>query len=240
MNSEALKLKKIVIDNDIEELKRSSELLDFAGVVVEWGMAPLHIAVMLDRKEIVKMILEREPHLVNWADWRDRERLEKLEAFDIKVPYGTPLHTAAKHCKKEMAELLLQYGADANARDFGTWTPLHHAALKLCRPVVKLLLDHGANPYAEDRMCTTPYDLVRESCAVRVLAFYGVYNASWLTVVAEYVNCLLSSNLPMSESSIDLEYLRRIAAESRRPSDARAIMRTRPLSERRNPRRCGS
>ncbi|MGA3165950.1 MAG: ankyrin repeat domain-containing protein [Terriglobia bacterium] len=79
--------------------------------------------------------------------------------------YGlTPLHTAATACRsrlgppfddprkaKAVAELLLEKGADVNARggDRG-WTPLDMAATSGCTEVAELLLAHGAEVNAKD------------------------------------------------------------------------------------------
>ena len=41
---------------------------------------------------------------------------------------GTPLHLVAILGHKEVAELLVDAGADVNAKDGGGWTPLHFAA----------------------------------------------------------------------------------------------------------------
>jgi ankyrin repeat protein len=49
-----------------------------------------------------------------------------------------------------LAALLLERGAEVNARDYRGWTPLHHAATVYAPdcgpPLVRLLLSHGADP----------------------------------------------------------------------------------------------
>ena len=88
--------------------------------------------------------------------------------FGIKHPspyaYATPLtggvtllHMAVEFCDMEMAEWLLEQGADVNApagtdhEGYGGWTPLFHAMASLHVPrnftdMADLLLEHGADP----------------------------------------------------------------------------------------------
>ena len=60
----------------------------------------------------VQALLKVDPHLVFSKDNHDK----------------TPLHFAADGGHKDVAQLLLANGADANAKDKNGWTPLHWAA----------------------------------------------------------------------------------------------------------------
>lgn len=56
-----------------------------------------------------------------------------------------PLHWAAHHGQLEIAQLLLEHGANADQESEGDkWTPLHWAAQISHTNLVRLLLDHGA------------------------------------------------------------------------------------------------
>lgn len=57
-----------------------------------------------------------------------------------------PLHVAAWHRRKKIAELLLKNGADANARGDHGRTPLHYAVENNAKAVIDLLIKHGADP----------------------------------------------------------------------------------------------
>jgi ankyrin repeat protein len=56
----------------------------------------------------------------------------------------TALHVAATHGRTEIVRLLLQKGADPNARDQDGSAPIDEAAWRGFRDIVALLLDAGA------------------------------------------------------------------------------------------------
>ncbi|XP_035380154.1 ankyrin repeat and EF-hand domain-containing protein 1a [Electrophorus electricus] len=73
-------------------------------------------------------------------------------AFSRNVPvdvkdgfYKTPLMTACATGSYEVAEFLLELGADVNARDQFSWSPLHHACHAGQLDIIKLLVEAGAS-----------------------------------------------------------------------------------------------
>lgn len=70
----------------------------------------------------------------------------------------TPLHLAAFFGKPDAARLLLNKGAQVNARSSNAMQnmPLHAAAAGKCAEIVKLLVDHGANVNARQHGGWTP------------------------------------------------------------------------------------
>ena len=72
----------------------------------------------------------------------------------VHAVVGTPLHAAVQHGQAETVRMLLDCGADANARADSGQTPLH-----LCADtgIAKILVDAGAEPGAtDDEHGTTP------------------------------------------------------------------------------------
>ncbi|GAB0089396.1 ankyrin repeat domain-containing protein 49 [Sergentomyia squamirostris] len=78
---------------------------------------------------------------------RVEEILEK-DAFCVKAVDRdgyTPLHRAAYNNHYELAQLLLRYKADVDARTEFKWTPLHSACKWNNAKLAALLLQHGAD-----------------------------------------------------------------------------------------------
>jgi len=82
-----------------------------------------------DFREMVKLLLGRGAKV-------DAPAMEGMQ----------PLHVAAGSCCHEVAELLIEHGAqvDAGGDEDRRMCPLHWAAMKRCADVAKVLLAHGA------------------------------------------------------------------------------------------------
>jgi ankyrin repeat protein len=65
----------------------------------------------------------------------------------------TPLMLAAINNQLELAQVLIERGADINRKG---WTPLHYAATRGHREMMRLLLDHDAYIDSESDNGTTP------------------------------------------------------------------------------------
>ena len=79
------------------------------------------------------------------------------EATDAK--YGsTALHTASFNGHLEVATVLLDAGANVDARNKNELTPLHYAASNGHVALARLFLERGADPYARSREGRTPLE----------------------------------------------------------------------------------
>jgi ankyrin repeat protein len=107
------------------------------------------------------------------AEHGDVEMVDLLLAHGANVcaasRMGTPLHCAVGGFQheppvrwREVAERLLQYGANVNAGSPATgdpnWTPLHHAAWRNHIAAVSWLLEHGADRTRINKYGSTPLE----------------------------------------------------------------------------------
>jgi len=69
------------------------------------------------------------------------------------------LHTAARNDQKEVAELLIDKGANVNGKSDEAGTPLHQAADRGHEEIVELLIAGGADVNARRDDGMTPLDL---------------------------------------------------------------------------------
>jgi len=78
-----------------------------------------------------------------------------------KTEWGgnTLLHDAVEKGRQDVAALLLNQKADANARNDNGFTPLHVAAQNGDLPMIRLLLAHGAGVRIFDKRGRTPADI---------------------------------------------------------------------------------
>jgi ankyrin repeat protein len=116
-----------------DELERRPDL---AAERNEDGLSPVLYALQHGQADLVETILDANPALDVFdaaAVGRTRGLEELLEAEAglaqaCAADGSTPLHLAARFDQKDAAELLLEYGADAAARDGEGRTPADLAA----------------------------------------------------------------------------------------------------------------
>lgn len=144
-----------------------------AGWVEQVYSTPFHCAVRYSSAEIVKLLIDAYPEMVNEGGGKrgasnlletaaDSGRIEIVKLLlehgaDVssegKEGYNMPLHFAKT---REIAELLISKGCDVNARRQSRYTPLLMAAARRDPEVVRCLIDHGADVNARNKYSETP------------------------------------------------------------------------------------
>lgn len=110
------------------------------------GFTPLGLAAYFGRVETVKYLIE--------------------QGAEVNMPAQnhaqvTPLHSAVANEHIEVATILLQNGANVNAKQQNDVTALHSATHRGNKALVKLLLDFSADICAKMKDSRTPLDFAR-------------------------------------------------------------------------------
>jgi ankyrin repeat protein len=129
----------------------AKEIAGDPGVVTRWshdGFTLLHLAAFFGHLDAVRLLLEHADTDVT---------IESHSAMRV-----TPLASAVAGDHAAVARLLVEHGADVNARQNGGWTPLHSAAANGDEELVLFLLDAGAVASAAQDEGRTAADLAAE------------------------------------------------------------------------------
>ena len=127
-------------------------------IVYNKGVTDLHHAVCLNLPALAQSLLDQGADIDAKATLHASilthltTFLDKTEVGDDEreIEDSTPLHAAALANARQTAEVLLQNGADINAKDDEGATSLHFAALANARQTAEVLLQNGADINAKD------------------------------------------------------------------------------------------
>ena len=101
------------------------------------------------------------PDILDTALYRGHEDLAKrLLDEGLGFSKSVLISAVSGNCV-ELAKLLIERGADVNARDIFSETPLTAACLMGSIELACLFIDHGADMYAENDFGDTPLDCAR-------------------------------------------------------------------------------
>ena len=102
---------------------------------------PLHYAAFCGVHDVVKFLIVEHSQDVNTRGFFHKE---------------TPLHVASRRGHADIARLLLEHGADRNARDDEKRTSLYLSSEYGYVDVVRILLEQGADTEAQDGLLRSP------------------------------------------------------------------------------------
>jgi len=107
-----------------------------AGPVANGAGGLLRIAVTHDRPDMLALLLDLG------LDPDERVRVAGID--EIQYSWGFPLWECAATGRHELAEILLERGADPNASVYASGSPIHQAFGQRDRRMIDLLQHHGA------------------------------------------------------------------------------------------------
>jgi ankyrin repeat protein len=196
-DSAAERLVSAVLNSDFDAARAEIEAgADVNGVSVE-GLYPIHYAVNSEMPRMVRFLIENKAdvnareteggytplHLVCRKNFNMAKN--RLEIAVILIAAGadvnavddsgtTSLHMAVTGGLEELARLLIEYGADVNARTgYHELTPLHQASSGGHLAIIKLLLEKGADVNSASAAGWTPLHAAKNRETAELLVNNG-------------------------------------------------------------------
>uniref|UniRef100_A0A336MN10 Poly [ADP-ribose] polymerase n=1 Tax=Culicoides sonorensis TaxID=179676 RepID=A0A336MN10_CULSO len=138
---------------------------------------------------------------------------ENINCRDVQGRNSTPLHLAAGYNNLEVAEYLLEQGADVNAQDKGGLIPLHNASSYGHLEIAALLIKHNTLVNAIDKWGFSPLHEAAQKARTQLCALLLAHGAdpymknqegqtSLDLATAEDVKCLLQDAMLASQQNI--------------------------------------
>lgn len=139
---------------------RFTDYVQKGGCLTEYDdqkLTLLHHAAFAGNEDFVRLILSAPP-------------TQQVTVDAVDAEGWTPLHYAADRGHVAVVALLLDDGANVNARDTSKRTPMHLAALSNRAEVVRALLQSGASKTAKNVAGMTPLECATAAGSADVVA----------------------------------------------------------------------
>ncbi|PNS14791.1 hypothetical protein CAC42_2020 [Sphaceloma murrayae] len=140
----------------VDLLLNNEVQLEGPDAVDELARTPLHWCCATGKRMLAEKLLSRRS-------------LPRASVNAIERGQKTPLHLAVIHGRDDIVDLLLDHGADVQAKSTGGWTPLHNACAQGSHGIVSTLLRAGSDCNARLFNGRTPLHVAAEAGHVDVV-----------------------------------------------------------------------
>ncbi|XP_060567236.1 ankyrin repeat domain-containing protein 27-like isoform X2 [Ruditapes philippinarum] len=178
------------------------------------GFAPLHIAVIEDYMEVLRLLLKKGAfvnvqthkhitplHLACYHNQTEMVELLVKSGADVNIrdQHGEiALHLAAAKCNLPTVTFLLQRSSTVNLGNVNGNTTLHHAVCTGNLDIIGILLKYGANPDALNKHHKSPADMTKDPVILDMLKKKSEELRNKLTPVTPTIQ---QTSVPKSESA---------------------------------------
>ncbi|XP_060584216.1 LOW QUALITY PROTEIN: ankyrin repeat domain-containing protein 27-like [Ruditapes philippinarum] len=178
------------------------------------GFAPLHIAVIEDYMEVLRLLLKKGAfvnvqthkhitplHLACYHNQTEMVELLVKSGADVNIrdQHGEiALHLAAAKCNLRTVTFLLQRSSTVNLGNVNGNTTLHHAVCTGNLDIIGILLKYGANPDALNKHHKSPADMTKDPVILDMLKKKSEELRNKLTPVTPTIQ---QTSVPKSESA---------------------------------------
>lgn len=148
------------------------------------GCMAIHLAAANGKNEVIEILLDVDASNIN----------------DVDNKGNTPLHWASMKDRPDTVSLLIENGADIEAKDVDNWTALHYAAAFASLQTVEALVDNGADKNSLTKDGNIPVNYAKDETIKTYLSGGKIDREDTEEVIEEETKETTTENTEASET----------------------------------------
>ncbi|MBW5398364.1 ankyrin repeat domain-containing protein [Brachyspira pilosicoli] len=148
------------------------------------GCMAIHLAAANGKNEVIEILLDVDASNIN----------------DVDNKGNTPLHWASMKDRADTVSLLIENGADIEAKDVDNWTALHYAAAFASLQTVEALVDNGADKNSLTKDGNIPVNYAKDETIKTYLSGGKIDREDTEEVIEEETKETTTENTEASET----------------------------------------